>query len=266
MVLAQVPGGRQRDLAARLGAAGEGHLVDPWVGDERGAGLTAAGDQVHDAGRKPNLLEHRHQLEERRRGVFAGLQDDGVPAGEGGRELHRRELQRRVPGDDRRDDADRLPERVVEQLRPVARDDVPEDLVRDPAVVVEELRDALDLAGRLAQQLAVVERLEPRELVDVSADQVREPAQHRAAGRLGQIAPLRRGQRPPRRRDRPVDLLGRRVGRRVPGLGGRRIEAVEGGARGLDPGAVDPVAVGAALARSRLGPGADRGCAALAHP
>ena len=81
---------------------------------------------------------------------------------------------------------------------------------------------------RLGERLAVVEHLEPRELLGVLLDQGDQPAQHRllVAGIQPRPAPV--GERARRARDRPVDDARGRGGNDCELLLGRRLLDDEG--------------------------------------
>ena len=191
------------DQPADLGRAGERDLVDVGVLDERGAGFTRAGDDVHDARRQPDVADQLGELERGERRRLRGLQHHRVAAGERRRDLPRRHQQRKVPRDDLAGNAERS--------RAPPRECVVE-LVR-PAGVVEEVRRGqrhVDVA-RFADRLAAVERLDHRELARPLLQRARDPVQVLAA--LGGFAAstssaARRAVPPPprdrRRRRRPA--------------------------------------------------------------
>jgi hypothetical protein len=79
----------------------------------------------------------RHQEDGQRR-VLGGLEDDGVPRGQGGRDLEAGDHQRRVPREDRADDPERLLPGVL-QLRSPGRQCRALHLPRYPAEVAEQV-------------------------------------------------------------------------------------------------------------------------------
>ena len=79
--------------------------------------------------------------------------------------------QREVPGNDLADDADRLAQRVGEVIA-ADRDRLAVDLVGPAGVVAQAVDHRGQVALRLGDRLAVVERLELGQLVDVLLDQV----------------------------------------------------------------------------------------------
>ena len=130
---------RERDVPTRelaldrlpdLGRAGERDLGDPLAPHEVRTGRSVAGDDVDDAGRDLRLAADvgEEQRGERRR--LGGLEDDGVPAGERGRDLPRQHQKREVPRHDLRGDAERTRSASGESVL---------ELV-GPACVVEEVR------------------------------------------------------------------------------------------------------------------------------
>ena len=218
-------GHRPGDLAAHLGRAGEGHLVDAGVLDERPARLAGAGDDVDDTGRQLGLPADVGEGEGRERRGLGRLEDHRVAGGEGRRDLPRQHQQREVPRDHLGGDAERPgigTEPRVAQLV-------------GPACVVEEVRGhegQVDVAA-LADRLAVVDRLEHRQLAGALLHE---------AGQAEQVlAPVAPGQAGPRavvrgagRGDGPVDVL--RAGR-----GDLGQHLLGGGVHGLEPAAVDRV-------------------------
>src|SRR5690606_637400 len=88
-------------------AAGEGDLVDARVVDDRLSRRSRARDDVDDPGRQLGLLA---DLGEEQRGEgsrLSRLEDDGVAAGQSGRDLPREHEEREVPRDDLAHDAGR---------------------------------------------------------------------------------------------------------------------------------------------------------------
>ena len=86
-------------------------LADDWSG---------AADEVEDAGRQADLVQHVGQHEGVQRRDFGGLQHDRAARRQRGRDLRSDLVQRVVPGRDRADDADRLThdQRVADLLLP----------------------------------------------------------------------------------------------------------------------------------------------------
>ena len=150
----------------------------------------------------------RHQLgdlQRRERRHLGRLHHDGVAGGERGRHLPAGEHQREVPRHHLADHADRLAQRVVEEAR-LDRNRLALELVGHAAEVAVARRRARHVErARVAQRVAGVERLEPRELFGVGLDQVGELEQDAAAIGRGQAAPRREGALR-RRLDRAVDV------------------------------------------------------------
>ena len=111
------PRGHLHDLLTGGRGAREGDLVDVGMVDERGASDAAqAIDDVDDTRREAGFLDEVGEVEDAEGGLFGGLQDDGVSAGERGAQLPGGHGQREVPGDDLADDADGLAQSVGEFL------------------------------------------------------------------------------------------------------------------------------------------------------
>ncbi len=186
------------DLLADLGRASERHLVDIRVLDEREPDLAWPGDDVHHARRQVCLAAHVREEECCQRGGAGGLQHDRVAGGQCRGDLPGQHQQREVPGDDLRRDTKRpgraARERVFELVR--------------PAGVVPEVRgDERDVdVARLLDRLAVVERLEHRELAAPLLQDPRDSEEVLGTLAAGQLAPLAL-ERAARDRDRVVDVL-----------------------------------------------------------
>src|SRR5579884_3833073 len=249
------------DRLPHLGRARERDLVDVLVLDDGRAGAAVAGDDVDHPGRQLGLAQHvaEEQRGERRR--LRGLEDDGVPARDGGRDLPGEHQQREVPRDDLAGDADRLRAPVRERVL---------ELVR-PAGVVEEVRRRerqVDVA-RLLDRLAAVQRLEDGELPRALLQDARDPEQVLRALAAGQRRPSV-VERVARRRDRALHVGGRRLadlGERLLARGRERRVRL----RRLDPLAADeqPVPLAqlhdfARLGRRRVRPAGRHGSALAA--
>ena len=235
----EVLGGALHHGLAGRGPAGEGDLVDARVRDQRRARLVAvAGDDVEDARREARLLDQRGELERRGRRLLGGLDDDAAARGQRRRGLPAHQQHGRVPGRDRRHHADRLAQRVDEEVVAVGRQRLAADLVGRAREVVVVVGQPAQLALHLADQLAVVGRLHARDPRGVLLDQLGEPAQQPRARD-------RRRARPRRERatcgaDRGVDVLGARARDRRPRLRRERVDALESGSRArVDPLAAD---------------------------
>jgi hypothetical protein len=205
------------DLRARPRRARERHLVHSRVGDEVGAGRRAlARHDVDDAGREPDL--HR-ELGEAKCGQRRGrirLEDDRAARCKRGRELPRRHHERVVPGDDLRDDADGLLERVGEDGA-AHRHCPPGDRGYRGRVPAEILGGDGDLSFDGGDGLADIARLELDELLAVGDDRVGERMDEPRALVRRRLRP-RALECAARRLDGPVDIL--RSGHR--GAGERR--------------------------------------------
>ena len=181
------------DETAGRRLAGERDLGDALVLSERLAGLDAeAVDDVEYAGRQ-QVADEIHQHHDAHGRLLGGLQHDAVAGGERGSELPHRHQDREVPGDDLADDAERLVEvigdRVVIDLG---------DRAFLGAHAAGEIAEVIDgernvRSHRLADRLAVVERLDHGEQLEIAlhlvGDLVEEPG---ALGRRGACPRLAR--------------------------------------------------------------------------
>ncbi len=192
----------------------------------------------------------------RRRRDLGRLGDDGVARGERGEQLPAQEPERRVPGRDRGDDAERLAHRVGREVREGRAHGVAVQLLGQARVEVAVAGHRPDVRAHLADELAVLADLLVHEAIRVLLDEQAQPAQDGRARRGRLVAPVGLLERAARGPDGLVDLLGRRDGDLTPGDGGERIDAAERAAVGArHPLAVDqhPVlaveVVGAGVAR-----------------
>ncbi len=175
-------GGASHDVLAGRGVARERDLVDAGMLHERlSRGASASGDDVEHAGRQSDLRGDFADQQRGQRRLTRRFQDDRIARRQRRRHFPHREQQREVPRDDGGDDAERLATRVDER-RALYGDGVAVDLVRPPGEVLQALDGHRHFdVPRLGDRLAVVQRLQPRELVDPLRASVR-PAS-RSAGR-----------------------------------------------------------------------------------
>ena len=166
-------------------------------------------------GGKSSCSIERREGERRHRRVLRRLDDDRVAARERRAELPGEHHERRVPGNDRADDADRLAPRVGQE-RPDLRHRVARARSgRRRRSTRSSARSSSSSAAISRSRLAVVARLDPGEHVAVGVDHAR-PCRHstrarsaprvrpqRALERLPARRP-RRGRRPPARLRRPA--------------------------------------------------------------
>ena len=178
------------DRLAGRRVAGERDLVDARMFDERLPDRrSGAGDDVQHARRQPDLDRNLTERDGRQRRLAGRLEDDGVAARQRRRHFPGRQQQRKVPGHDGRDDANRLAQRVGEVV-PLDGDCLPHHLVSPAGVVLEALgrRRNLDVP-RLADRLPVVNRFEPCDLVGPLHEAVRQPAHETPALARRHLAP-----------------------------------------------------------------------------
>src|SRR6185503_21359990 len=161
---------------------------------------------------------------------------------------HRGEVERRDPGDD----AVRLADRVdVDPGRSLLRVAALQQL-GDAAAELDHLEPARDLALRVGQDLAVLERQQAREVVAVRVEELSDAEEELGSAREGDGAPALEGALG--RLDGRVDLLGRReVDLAALLAGGRVVDRAAATRRALDAPAVDPVRDPRDLARLLFG-------------
>ena len=140
---------------------------------------------LSDARRQLELLDQRREHERRDGRVVGGLEDDRIAAGQRRADLPGEHVQRRVPGDDRADDADRLASRVGEE-RPRLGHRVAEHVLADAGEELEVAHDDVDLGARLAHRLAVVARLDRGRALAVGVDDsaIRHSSRARSGARV----------------------------------------------------------------------------------
>ena len=227
---------RARHVAADLGRAGEREFGDTGIVEDVLSGLgTAAGDHVEHAGGN-DVLGQTRELEHRQARGRGGFEHGAVARGEHGSELPCRHEEREVPGNDLADDADGLMQHERHHVagQHVGLAGVGEQAAGEVAEVVDRVRD-VD-GARLADGLAVVERLDKGEMLGVLLDDVGDLVQDDGALGLVGLAPGL--ERLPCRVDRAIDVVFGGVG------DGGELLAVCGavGVDGAAVGCVDPLA------------------------
>ncbi len=221
------------DLRAGRVRTGEGDLGDAGMADQLGADLRPeAGDHVEDAVGNAGFLRQRGEFQRAGRGEFRRLDDDGATGGERGGAFPGDEQQRRIPGGQRRDDADRLMRGVGKGLRLVDRHQAAFELVDEPAEIPPPLRMIAQLPQHLGHQLAVVAHLDLGETLRVRGDEIAELAHD--------LAP--RGRRHLRPWAAPHRLIGGLHGLVGIGLRGARNFGPRLAAIGID--GLEPLAIG----------------------
>jgi hypothetical protein len=160
------------DQPARGGLAGERDLGDAIAGGQRLARLESeAVDDVQHAGGQ-QVTDQTHQVQDRRRRLLGGFEDDRVSCRQRRRELPRRHQDREVPRDDLPDHAKRFVEVIGDGvlvdlgqralLGPYRAREVPEVVDGQWEVSVQ----------RLADRFAVVPRLGERQGLEIGLDAV----------------------------------------------------------------------------------------------
>ena len=211
-----------RDDLSRRRVARERDEADVRAAHERIAdGNSVAGDDLEHSGRN-DLLRELDEAEHREGCLLGGLDDLDVSGRERRSDLPDRHVQRVVPRADAGDD----PERLAPDHRRVALHvlagrlplQVPGGAGEEPQAVRHRAR----LVDRDPPRLADVLRLEPRELLGVLVDDVRE--------REEKLHPILRGlplplaPRLPRSSDRLLDVLLRSPRHLGDDLAGRRVQ------------------------------------------
>ena len=222
----EVRRGRPLDGPSGLGGAGERHLVNVLVRRQRGTRLGVARHDVPHPRREPCLQGQLAESKGGERRLLGRLVDDGVPAGQGGGELPRRDDQREVPRRDGPHHAERLAQRVGENAGVGRR----RGAVRPcgPAGPVQpggNHRGEVTSTG-LPDGLAHVPALQLGQLVTVPLDQLGQAQEQPGAVHGPHGGPGRL--RLPRGPHGPVDVLGSPQGHRGQRLCGGGIDGLEG--------------------------------------
>ena len=160
---------------------------------ERGAGLLAvAGHDVeHALGQM--LLADGREPQHAQRCVLGGLQHQRVAGAQGGRDLERAEDDRRIPGNDGADHADRLAPRVAQHVL-AQRDGLALELAGEAAEVAQDVGCALGLgAGLRADGIAGLLGDDAGELLHPRLDGIGDLLQHAAALARDDAAPAGEG-------------------------------------------------------------------------
>ena len=150
-----------------------------WLASAAPASEPVPGTTFSDAGRQAAREADFAEPQRRHRRFARRLQHDRASGGERRRDAARADLNRIVPRNDLRRDADRLADGEVEEAGP-ERDRVAHDLVGDAGEELEVARGDLHVGPRLAQRLAVVAALERRQFFGAIAKRLRD-ANHDAA-------------------------------------------------------------------------------------
>ena len=167
-------GSSLHDGATDNGRAGEGNLVDVHVGGDGGtSNATETGDNVENTRGETSLLDELSKDESRERSLLSGLHDDSVTGGESGANLPGKHEKREVPGDDLTANTERLLSGVVERVGGDI-DGLALNLIGPTAVVADGANDGANIATGHGDGLAIVERLNSGEEVEVLLDQVGE--------------------------------------------------------------------------------------------
>ena len=172
--------GIDHDFLSGLEMACEGDLVDPRMFHHRGPRLAIAEHDVDDAIGDARLLSQFSQPQTSERRLLGRLHDDRTAGGQSWSPLPCGHQQRKIPGDDLADDADRLAARIAEIVS-ANRNRVPRELVGPAGVVADAVDGQRQVGGsRVDNRLAVVERFERGQLIEIRFHQIGELV-HQAA-------------------------------------------------------------------------------------
>ncbi len=149
--------------------------------EDRVDGLLVAVHHLEHARRQAGFEEQLGQPDRHRRVALAGLEDERVAARERGAGLPQRDHRGEVERGDAGDHAERLAQRVDVDAGARALGVLTLEQVRDADGELDDLDAALDVALGVGDGLAVFERQEFGQLVDVLVDQLDELHHHAGA-------------------------------------------------------------------------------------
>lgn len=181
------------DVAGDRGGADEGDGGDVRVLQEAVDGRLVTVDDVEHAVGQPGLAEEFGQLQGCRGVLLAGLEDEGVAAGDGEGEHPHRHHGREVERCDARDHAERLADRGDVHPAGDLGGQLALELHGDAAGQVDDLQAAGDLAEGVVVDLAVLGGDQPGDLLAVLVEQGTELEQHGGAPGQRGGAPARVG-------------------------------------------------------------------------
>jgi hypothetical protein len=200
-------------------------------------------DDVEDPVGQARLLVELGHPQGHRRVTLGRLEHEGVAAGDRDRVHPHRDHDREVERGDPGRDPERLADRVAVDLGGDVLGEVALEQVGDAGGDLDDLHAALDLAGRVGYDLAVLGGDDPGQLVAVALQQLQEPEHHPGPLDGGGVAPGRVGG--PGRLDGGVDVLAGGVGDLGALLtGGRVVDGAGAVGRGGHDLTVDPVVDG----------------------
>ena len=212
----QIVGGGTHDFFAHRGRAGEGDLVYAFMLYQRLPGLRAAGNDIQHAWGQSCLLRQFAETQRRERRLLRGLQYESAAAGQRRPQLPGGQQQRKIPRNDSGHHADGLAQRVGKSVVK-SIDGLAVDLGRPSAVVTQHVgRHGHIHVSRFVDDLAVVQRLQLSQLVNVFFDELRQLPQNAPALARRHLAP------------RPLQIIKRFAGRLH-----RRIHVLRRGRRNL---------------------------------
>jgi len=169
-----------QDHTANESGTSEGDLVDVHVAGDGGTGDTAeTGDDVNDTGREASLDNKLGGVKTRERGLFGGLNDDGVTSGNGRTNLPSPHQNGEVPGDDLTADTDGLVAGVGESLG-VGVNSLTSDLISPATVVAETAGSVGNVDLGHSDGLSVIKSLNGSDGVHITLEEVGELGEHTA--------------------------------------------------------------------------------------
>ena len=201
--------------------ADEAHRRDVRVREQHIDRLAVAVDDVEHAIRKASFFQELGETQRTARILLRGLEHECVSAGDGHGEHPHRHHCREIEGRNARADTDRLTDRPAVDRGAHVLGEISTQQVRDAAGELDDLEPADHLAARIRQHLAVLERDEPCDLIEVRLDERLESEhdaralQGRRRGPRRQRAPCGRDRRRRLRRARERELRSHLAGRRV---------------------------------------------------
>ena len=169
--------------------------LDVRVVEDRVDGDLVAIYDIEDAGRQPGLDEQFGNAHRHARVALGRLQDEGVAAGDGGRNLPQRDHGREVEGRDAGDHAERLAHRIDVDAGAGAVGEFALHHVRRADAYLDHFEAALNVALGVGDRLAMFAGKDLGEFVVLAVHQFKKFHQHahaalrigRCPGRLGRL-------------------------------------------------------------------------------
>ena len=193
----EAPGERLFDSARDRRRAGEDDALDAWIGDQRRADLARAGHELERVARNASLVHDAHGFRGDERRLLSGLGDHRIARRQRRRDLAGEDGERKIPGRDADDEAERGRGARQKRARGLMR------------IIAQEVGRLAHLRNRVSIGLARLAHDEADERVVARFENIGRAAQHRRP--LGRRDRRERGRRAIAGLKRRGDFVGARV-------------------------------------------------------